>query len=339
MKILYPAAPGSFVKVVAGIRSSLVNLFSTGPVAGGPLSVLPPRRGADDPFFAHSPIREQLERSLGTGVILDRAGHVLTALPVVQTAREIKARLPGGEVVDAQVVGTDPDTGVAVLRLSGAALAPATLTPAPLGDSGQLQVGDWVVAVGVPFGSEPYVSAGLISSPGAPRGPTLTRPGYLSFIMTDARINAANSGGPLLNVSGEVIGLCVAWGARERDVGFAVPASLLRELLPTLIQHGQVNRGWVGIYVVAAPEALARQAGQPPGRGALVSEVIQGGPADRAGIRPGDLLLEFDGRALAGHQDLPLVAARTPADQVVQVKLWRSGQLHSVSLRLERKPQ
>lgn len=340
VKILYPAAPGSFVRVVARLRPSLINLHTRSPVAGGPATVLPPRRGADDPFYAASPLRDRVEKSLGTAVILDRKGHALTALAILGQSAELRARLHDGRILPVKLIGRDVDTGIAVVRLQLPTKGkPVVLTPASYGDSAQLRPGDWVVAVGDPFGTAPYVSAGLVSSPGASKGVTLTRPGYFSFISTDAKINAANVGGPLINSSGEVVGINVMADQRQRAMSFAVPINLIRDVLPTLLKHGRVTRSWVGIYVQPVTQAQAAKTGLGNARGALVSEVIAGGPAAHAGLRVGDVILQFDGKAVTRHQDLAYAAARTPSGKTVLVKVWRAGREHVLSLRLQRKPQ
>lgn len=340
VKILYPAAPGSFVRVVARLRPSLINLHARSPVAGGPATVLPPRRGADDPFYAASPLRDRVEKSLGTAVILDRKGHALTALAVCGQSAELRARLHDGRILPAKLIGRDVDTGIAVVRLQLPQTGkPVVLTPAPYGDSAQLRPGDWVVAAGDPFGTAPYVSAGLVSSPGASKGLTLSRPGYFSYISTDARINAANVGGALINTSGEVVGINVLADHRRRALGYAVPINLIREVLPVLLKHGRVTRSWLGIYAKAVTEAQAKKAGLGKARGALVSEVIAGGPAAQAGLRVGDVILQFDGKAVTRHSDLAHAAARAPEGKTVLVKVWRGGREHVLSLRLQRKPQ
>ncbi len=340
VKILYPAAPGSFVRVVARLRPSLINLHARSPVAGGPATTLPPRRGADDPFYAASPLRDRVEKSLGSAVILDRQGHALTSMAILGQSAEIRARLHDGRILPVKLVGRDVDTGIAVIRLVLPKTGkPLVLTPAPLGDSAQLRPGDWVVAVGDPFGTAPYVSAGLVSSPGASKGLTLTHPGYFSFISTDARINAANVGGPLINTSGEVVGINVMADDRQRAMSFAVPINLIRHVLPTLLKHGRVTRSWLGIYVKPVTTAQATKIGLGKARGALVSEVIAGGPAARAGVRVGDVILRFDGKAVIRHQDLAYATARAMSGKTVLVKLWRQSREHVVSLRLQRKPQ
>jgi serine protease Do len=340
VKILYPAAPGSFVRVVARLRPSLVNLHARSPVAGGPAASLPPRRGADDPFYAASPLRDRVEKSLGTAVILDRQGHALTSMAILGQSAEIRARLHDGRILPVKLVGRDVDTGIAVVRLQLPKTGkPLVLKPAPYGDSAQLRPGDWVVAVGDPFGTAPYVSAGLVSSPGASKGLTLTRPGYFSFISTDARINAANVGGPLINTSGEVVGINVLFDGRQHAMSFAVPINMIRDVLPTLLKHGRVTRSWLGIYAKPVTAAQATKIGLGKARGALVSEVIAGGPAAQAGLRVGDVILQFDGKAVIRHQDLAYAAARAVSGKTVLVKVWRQSKEHVLSLRLQRKPQ
>jgi len=340
VKILYPSAPGSFVRVAARLRPSLVNLHAGSAVAGGPSTILPPRRSVDDPFYAASPLRDRVEKSLGTAVILDRQGHALTTRAILGQSAQIRARLHDGRILPVKLVGWDADTDIAVVRLELPQTGkPVVLTPATYGDSAQLRSGDWVVAVGDPFGTAPYVSAGLVSSPGASKGLTLNRPGYFSFISTDARINAANVGGPLINSSGEVVGINVLFDHRQRALSFAVPINLIRDVLPTLLKHGRVTRSWLGIYAKPVTATRAAKVGLGKSRGALVSEVIAGGPAAQAGLRVGDVILQFDGKTVARHQDLAFAAARATSGKTVLVKVWRGGGEHVLSLRLERKPQ
>lgn len=340
VRLLRPGAPGSFVSMVAAIRPSLVNLHAPSPVSGGPASLLPDLRSEDAPLYAVSPMRETVERSLGSGVIINRQGHVVTGLHVIRNAAEVLARLHDGTVLGTSLVGRDDDTGVVVLKLVPPSGRPLPhLSPAPLGDSSLLRPGDWVVAAGDPFGTTPYLSAGLVSSPGVSQGVTLSRPGYFSFISSDARVNAGNAGGPLLSPSGEVVGINVLFDDRDRPLGFAVPVNVIRDVLPTLLKHGQVDRSWLGVYVKKVTQNEATSSGLGAPRGALVTEVVEGGPAALAGLRPGDVVLEFDGKAIARHLDLSFAAARTPSEKTVVIKLWRSNREHAISVRLERKPQ
>lgn len=340
VRLLRPGAPGSFARVTTAIRPSLVHLHARSPVSGGPAVLLPEPRSEDAPLYAASPLRERVERSLGSGVIINRQGHLLTTLHVIRNAAEVLARLHDGTELGTTLVGRDDDTGVALLQL----VAPAgkrapSYVPAPLGDSTLLQPGDWVVAVGDPFGTTPYLSAGLVSSPGVSKGVTLSQPGYFSFIASGARVHAGNAGGPLLNAAGEVVGINVTFEDRERPLSFGVPINVIRDVLPTLLRHGQVDRSWLGIYVQEVPTERATALGLGAPRGALVTEVVQGGPAALAGLRSGDVVLEFDGKTIARHLDLSFAAARTPSDKTVVVKLWRDRREHALSVRLERKPQ
>jgi S1-C subfamily serine protease len=340
VRLLRPAAPGSFVRAVERVRPALVNLHAPSPVAGGPGALLPAPQSAHAPLLAASPLRKRVERSLGTGVLFNRQGHLLTHLGIIRNASEIRARLHDGQVLPTRLVGRDDDTGIAVLQLRRPPAARQQGTPAAtLGDSSLLAPGDWVVAAGDPFGAAPYVSAGLVSSPGSSKGMTLARPGYFSFIATDARINAANAGGALLNTAGEVVGINVTPPDGERPIGFAVPINLVRDVLPTLLEHGQVARSWLGLYVKAVTAKRARALGLPAPRGALVSEVVPGGPAAQAGLRPGDVILSFGGQDIGRHVELSFAAARTPTGKAVVVKIWRDGRRHALSVRPERKPQ
>lgn len=341
IRLLRPAAPGSFSQVIARIRPALVNLQALSPVSGGPAGLLPEPRSADAPLLAASPLRARVERSLGTGVIFNRQGHVLTAISVIRNATQVRARLSDGRVLPTELVGRDEETGVAVLRLvqPKGRRGKRSFTPAPLGASSLLRSGDWVVAVGDPYGTDPFVSAGLVSAPGASKAITLARPGAFSFIATDARISAANVGGPLLNVAGEVVGINLLLDARRRPMGFAVPIALVRPILPTLLAKGEVERAWLGIYVKGLTPEQAKGLGLAGPRGALVSEVVPGGPAAQAGIQAGDVILAFGASAISRHVELTYLATRAPVGKAVLVKLWRGGREHTLSLRPQRKPQ
>jgi len=341
IRLLRPAAPGSFSEVITRVRPALVNLQARSPASGGPAGLLPEPRSTDAPLLAASPLRARVERSLGTGVIFNRQGYVLTALSVIRNASEVRARLSDGTVLATELVGRDEETSVAVLRLlrPKGKRASRPFVPAPLGDSSLLRPGDWVVAVGDPFGTSPYASAGLVSAPGATRAITLARPGSFSFIATDARISHLNVGGPLLNVAGEVVGINLLLDARQRPMGFAVPIALVRPILPTLLARGEVERAWLGIYVKAVPAEKAKSLGLAGPRGAFVSEVVPGGPADQAGIQAGDVILAFGRSAISHHVELTYLATRAPVGKSVVVKVWRGGREHTLTVRPQRKPQ
>ncbi len=321
MRIIYPAAPGSFVDLAADLRKSVVAIRATNKVPGGPAAMFP---GAPDDY------------ALGSGFVIDAKGHVVTNDHVIESARELRVVLEDGTELAATVIGRDPKLDLAVLEVD----ASPQLVPAPLGASDQLQVGEWVVALGNPFGREVTASAGIVSSLGKTSegllGPEPHT--YRGFLTTDASINAGNSGGPLVNTAGEVVGVNSAVDKRGAGVGYAIPIDHAKRMIPILLDEGRPTRTWLGIFIHPVTPELAKQRQLAKVTGVLVSEVIPGSPAAKAGIKAGDIVLRFDQREV-NEQNFPWIAATTGVGESIQVVVWRHGGERVLTLVSERMPK
>ncbi|MBN1772607.1 MAG: Do family serine endopeptidase [Deltaproteobacteria bacterium] len=292
--------------------------FGDGPFGGGP--------GGTPPEFEN--------RGSGSGVIVDAEGLVLTNAHVVRNAGEVTVQVDGGRSYPAEVVGVDEPTDLALLRLADA----GRLVAATLGDSDAVQVGDWVLAIGNPFGLEHTVTTGIVSAKERRTGGPRER--YGSFLQTDASINPGNSGGPLFNLRGEVIGINTAINAAGQGIGFAIPSNMARTVLEQLRERGRVERSWLGVTIQTVTPELAesfRLAGTP--RGALVSSIEADSPASRAGIRPGDIVLRFDDEEIGDAAELPWLAATAGVGRSVRLQVFRDGTKRDVSLTLGRMPE
>ena len=279
------------------------------------------------------------QRGQGTGFLIHPDGYALTNHHVVEGATKIQVRVGGrSEVVDAVVVGDDPRTDVALIKLEGRNPAGGPWPHLPLGDSERLAVGDFVVAIGNPFGLSQSVSMGILSAKSrrdiAPSG----RQGLYDFLQTDASINPGNSGGPLLNLAGEVIGINSAVNAAGQGIGFAIPVNLVKSLLPDLQGKGRVSRAWIGVAIQRVSPEIAQGMGLERPRGALISQVVDGSPAYKAGLKPGDVITKFDDRLIDDSSDLPLMASMAGVDRTVGLELLRDGSLRSAKVKLAPMP-
>jgi len=315
-----------FVALAKRLSPAVVNIASTQVSAGAPFSQSP--FGGEDPLgefrrryfggpFPRGPSRQ---KSLGSGFIIDRAGLILTNNHVVENAEKIVVRLSDEREFEAKVVGRDPKTDIAVIKIN----AKEDLPVAPLGDSRRLEVGEWVLAIGNPFGLEHTVTAGIVSA----KGRRIGAGPYDNFIQTDASVNPGNSGGPLINIRGEVVGINTAIFSRAGGnigIGFAIPINLVKELLPQLKLKGKVTRGWLGVVIQRVTPAIAESLGLDEARGALVANVSKDTPADRSGVKVGDVIIEFDGSKVEESKDLPIIVAQTPVGKGVKVKVVREG--------------
>lgn len=282
--------------------------------------------GEDDPFnefwrrFFGGPIPRgpQRQRSLGSGFIIDSDGSILTNNHVVENAQKIVVRLADEQEYEAKVIGRDAKTDIAVIKIE----AQKALAVASLGDSDRLEVGEWVVAIGNPFGLDSTVTSGIVSA----KGRHIGQGPYDNFIQTDASINPGNSGGPLINLRGEVIGINTAIFSRTGGnigIGFAIPINLVKELLPQLRGKGKVTRGYLGVLIQKVTPEIAESLAMDRARGALVANVSKAGPAEKAGVKVGDVIVEFDGSEIKDSGDLPIIVARTPVDKKVKMKVLR----------------
>jgi serine protease Do len=268
------------------------------------------------------------QRSLGSGFIIDRDGYILTNNHVVEKTDEIKVTLADESEFDAEIVGRDPKTDLALIRIQ----VERELVPLPLGDSEELQVGDWVVAIGNPFGLGNTVTAGIVSA----KYRRIGAGAYDDFIQTDASINPGNSGGPLLNLSGEVVGINTAIFSQSGGnigIGFAIPVNMAKDLIPQL-REGKVVRGWLGVMIQKITPELQEKLDLKDDQGALVADVTQGGPAEKAGIQRGDVIVSFDDKPIEEMNDLPYIVATTPVGEKVDVVVIRDGKKKTIQVKV-----
>jgi serine protease Do len=268
---------------------------------------------------------------IGSGFVCDKAGLILTNAHVIEEANDISAKLADGRELEAQIVGRDKPADVAVLRV-----ADKNLTALPLGNSDAVDVGDWVVAIGNPFGLSHTVSAGILSAKGRTREQLqdLDETGYFNFLQTDAAINQGNSGGPLLNLKGEVIGINTAIRQNANSIGFAIPINMVRELLPILLREGSVKRSALGVVVGAVVEGHPAQGRGSDGKGAEIKMVMPGSGADRAGLVAGDVILAFDGKGITDPNHLRWVASLGGVGKTVTVRVQRADRVFDVPVTL-----
>jgi Do/DeqQ family serine protease len=280
-------------------------------------------------YFRRRPREEP--RSGGSGVIVDPAGYILTNNHVIENAQDITVRLSDSRKFTATLVGRDPKTDLAVLKVE----APAPLPTAELGDSERLRVGQWVVAIGNPFGLDRTVTVGIVSATARTRVGVAT---YENFIQTDASINPGNSGGPLLNLDGRVIGINTAIVAAGQGIGFSIPINEAKSVMAQLIARGKVVRGWLGIVIQDLTDELATSFGVPEREGVLVADVMRGGPGEAAGLRPGDVIVRLGATKIREVPDLQRRVADVAPGQSVEVDVMRDRTTHRLTVRVGEMP-
>ncbi len=318
--------PQSFADLAEKVKPAVVNISTetTVRIPGNPFRHFfgPDEEGPFGDFFKRFfgdiPDRELKQQSLGSGFIIDKDGYIITNNHVVEGADEIRVKLADKREFRARVVGRDPKTDLALIKISSVFKDLPTL---PLGDSDKIRVGDWVLAIGNPFGLEHTVTQGIISATGRVIG---SGP-YDNFLQTDAPINPGNSGGPLINLKGEVIGINTAIIASGQGIGFAIPSNMAKSVISQLKEKGKVTRGWIGVSIQSLTPELARSFGLKETKGALVADVEPGGPADLAGIKRGDIIISFNEIEIKEMSDLPRIVAETPIGKTVNVKIIRNG--------------
>ena len=332
----------AFVQVAQSVKPAVVNIATTQrprPQEGRRAPQVPPQFrgpfrdffGEDffERFFGEQPQRER--RSLGSGVIVDKRGYILTNNHVIEQADEIEVRLSDKRKFTAKVIGKDSKTDLAVIKID----APDDLPVAKLGDSTKIRIGEWAIAIGNPFGLDQTVTVGVISAVGRSEVGITT---YEDFIQTDASINPGNSGGPLLNLNGEVIGINTAIVATGQGIGFAIPISMAKEIKDRLIAQGKVVRGWLGVGIQELTEELAAQFGVKPEDGVLVGNVMKDSPAERGGMKPGDIIQEFNGTKISGVHQLQREVAQSPVGSPVRLKVLREKQPVMLTIVLGEQP-
>jgi Do/DeqQ family serine protease len=279
-----------------------------------------------DDFFGGGQPQYRRDKSLGSGFIISKDGYIVTNDHVVRDAETVQVKLSNDKVYDAKVVGGDQKSDIAVVKINA-----SDLPTAVLGDSDKLEVGQWAIAIGNPFGLDRTMTVGVISATGRSNMGIET---YENFIQTDASINPGNSGGPLLNIYGEVIGINTAIVAAGQGIGFAIPANMAKPIFAQLIQKGNVSRGWMGVTIQPVTEELAKSFGLKQARGALINDVIKGGPAAKAGIRQGDVITAFNGTDVKDPSHLQRLVAETGIGKPVKVTVFRDGRALELSLKL-----
>ncbi len=318
-----------FTGLVEQYGAAVVNIstIQTQQISGGQIFPEIPNLPEDSPFYdffrrhmqPFSAPRKFESRSLGSGFIISKDGYILTNAHVVESANEITVKLNDKREFNAQVIGTDRKTDIALIKIDAKDLPAVTQ-----GDPENLKVGEWVIAIGSPFGFENSVTAGIVSA----KGRSLAQENYVPFIQTDVAINPGNSGGPLFNMKGEVVGINSQIYSRTggfMGLSFAIPINVATEIADQLKEHGKVSRGKIGVMIQEVTEELAESFGLSKATGALVVSVEKGGPADKAGIEVRDIILEFNGKTITNSSDLPRIVGNTKPKTEVPTQVWRKN--------------
>lgn len=323
--------PMSFADLAVKLKPAVVNISTTKTVHQQGGSAFRSPFGGGDPFerffrgddfferfFGDIPQREFKQKSLGSGFIISHDGYIFTNNHVVEQADKILVKLSDGKEYEAKVIGKDAKTDIALIKIK----SDKSLPVVEIGDSDKLRVGDWVIAIGNPFGLEQTVTAGIVSATGRVIG---AGP-YDNFIQTDASINPGNSGGPLFNMDGKVIGINTAIVAQGQGIGFAIPINMANRILPDLKTKGKVTRGWLGVSIQDITEEIAKNLKHKETTGALIAEVFEGDPADKAGLKAGDIIIEVNGKKVKDSHELLVLVADLRVGEQVEIKALRDGQ-------------
>lgn len=336
------APPESFADLAAKVSPAVVNISSTHVLTqqdGQSQDEMPfnfPEGSPFEQFFKQFQQQQQEQRkhprkvtSLGSGFIIDANGYVVTNNHVIDDAKDIEVTLNDGTEYPAKLVGTDTKTDLALLKVE----AKKPLPYVSFGDSDHMRIGDWVMAVGNPFGLGGTVTAGIVSA----RGRDIHEGPYDDFLQIDAAINQGNSGGPTFSTDGSVIGIntaIVSPSGGSVGIGFAIPSNLAKPIVAELKQQGHIDRGWLGVAIQELTPDLTQGMGLPSDKGALVSSVQDNSPAAEAGIKSGDVVLDFGEHAITSPKDLSRVVAETPSGTSVPVKIWRKGSEQTVNVKI-----
>ncbi|MBI5557322.1 MAG: DegQ family serine endoprotease [Deltaproteobacteria bacterium] len=334
--------PDTFAPLVEKYGDTVVNIYTTQTVKAPPIPYFPFQDHPDVPEFFKKFFEQQQQgegyhgqavpqpqkrTSLGSGVITSADGYIITNNHVIEEADEINVRFANHEEYEAKIIGRDPKTDIALVKIEPKQPLPFVT----FGDSDKLRVGDWVIAIGNPFGFEQTVTAGIVSG----KGRSLGSGNYENFIQTDASINPGNSGGPLFNLDGEMVGINSAIYSRSGGnigIGFAIPVNMTKNVIEQLKTHGKVTRGWLGVMIQSVSQDLAKQFGLDKPIGALVGEVTPDSPAEKAGILPGDIIIAYKGKEISQMNTLPTLVAQTPIGEKAEITLVRKGKKENVTI-------
>ena len=314
-------APSSFADLAERLMPSVVNISTSQTVTtnSNPFPFqFPPGSPFEDMFKDFGTPQERQAYALGSGFIIDEKGIVITNNHVIQGAEDILVRVNGDEEFTAKIIGKDPLSDIAVLQIQ----ADQKFIPVKFGNSDKSRIGDWVIAIGNPFGLGGTVTSGIISA----RNRSIGLARYEDFIQTDASINQGNSGGPLFNMDGDVIGINTAILGQSGSIGigFAIPSNSAVKVINQLIEFGETKRGWLGVRIQIVTKEIAEAEKLDKPRGALIVSVAENSPSDKGGILAGDIILEFDGKLINEMKELPLIVAQTEVGKTVNVKIWRN---------------
>ncbi len=328
------AVPDSFAPLVKKASPSVVYISTKKIVHRfSPFGQNDPLRDFFEKFYGNRMPREIPQTALGTGFIIDKDGYILTNNHVVDSADEIKVTLDNNSTFEAKIIGRDPETDVALIKIDGA----KNLKPLALGDSDKIEVGDWVVAIGDPYGLSKTVTAGIVS---AKYRNNVMGGSFDNFIQTDASINPGNSGGPLLNIKGEVIGINSAIYSQTGGsvgIGFAIPINMAKDILP-MLKKGKIERGWLGVMVQSIDPDLKEKLGLKSENGALISNVDPNGPSEKAGLKRGDVIVSFQGKDVKDSKNLPYIVSSTPVGTNAEVVVIRNGERKTFHVKLGERP-
>ncbi len=333
---LAKSGPPDFAELATKLKPSVVNIGTEKTIKtqrrqqrpfGSPFGN-DPFQEFFDRFFEDQMPQNYKQRSLGSGFVISEDGYILTNNHVIDGADDIRVKFDDGRELKGEVKGSDPKLDLALIKVT----TDVKLHVAELGDSDAIRVGEWVMAIGNPFGLSETVTAGIISA----KGRVIGSGPYDDFIQTDASINPGNSGGPLFNARGEVIGINTAIVAGGQGIGFAIPVNMAKSIIPQLRDTGKVARGWLGVSIQPVTKELSQAFGLKDEGGALVSEVTPESPAQKAGIRTGDVIVEFDGKAIKEMNELPRVVAATAAGKEVTVKVVRDGKTEALTATIDK---
>ncbi len=314
--------PGSFADLAERLMPSVVNISTTQTVVSRsnpfPGFEFPPGSPFGDMFKEFGTPQERQSSALGSGFIIDEKGIVVTNNHVIDGAEDIVVQVNGEKKINAKVIGADPLSDIAVLQLD----TKEKFIPVKFGDSDKARIGDWVIAIGNPFGLGGTVTSGIISA----RNRSIGLSRYEDYIQTDASINSGNSGGPLFDMNGDVIGINTAILGRSGNVGigFSIPSNSAKIVIDQLIEFGETKRGWLGVRIQDVTKEIADVENLDEPRGALVASVAPNSPSEKAGVKAGDIILEFNGERIQEMKELPIIVARTEVGKKVKVKIWRN---------------
>ena len=333
------STPGNFSKLAEMAGPAVVNIRTVKTIKGGGPVFRQFQRGPrgrenqfDDffeKFFGENMPRDFKQPSMGSGFIIDAKGYVVTNNHVIEDADQIKVKLDDDTEFDAEVVGRDPNTDLALLKIESKKDLPVL----PMGDSDELKIGQWVVAIGSPFGLERTVTAGIVSA----KGRVIGSGPYDDFIQTDASINPGNSGGPLLNMKGEVVGINTAIIASGSGIGFAIPVNLAEGIIAQLKSAGEVTRGWLGVAIQDLTTEMAEYYGLKDRKGVLVADVFEGDPADKAGIQAKDIILAVNGKKIETSRQLTAMIAGLKVGETAKVEVFRNGKSKTFAVKLAKR--